>query len=89
MRTEQGAEENIWTYEEVARGWRRLHNEELHNMKTSPNIIRVIKLRRVRWAGHVARIEEMRNVYKILVGKPEGKRPRGGLRRRWECNVKI
>jgi hypothetical protein len=57
--------------EEVAGGWRRLHNEELHNLYTSPNIIRVIKSRRVRWAGPVARMREMRNSYRILVRKPE------------------
>jgi hypothetical protein len=59
--------------EEVAGGWRRLHNEELLNLYTSPNIIRVIRSRRMRWAGHVARTEEMRNLYKVLVRKPEGK----------------
>jgi hypothetical protein len=58
-------------------GWRRLHNEELHNLYASTNIIRVIKSRRMRWAGHVAHIGEIRNTYKILVGKPEGKRPLG------------
>jgi len=58
-------------------GWRRLHNEELHILYTSLNIIRVIKSRRTRWAGHVARIGDMRNAYSILVVKPEGKRPLG------------
>jgi hypothetical protein len=58
----------------VAGGWRRLHNEELHNLYSSPNI-RMIKARRMRWAGHVTRIGEMRNAYKILIVKPEGKRP--------------
>jgi hypothetical protein len=60
-------------------GWRKLHNEELHNMYCSPSIIRIIKSGRMRWAGHVARMGEKRNAYRILVGKPEG-RPR----RRWE-----
>jgi hypothetical protein len=60
--------------EEVAGGWRRLHNE-LHNFYASPNIIKVIKSRRMRWAEHVARMEETRNTRKILVGKPERKRP--------------
>jgi hypothetical protein len=70
----------------VAEGWRRLYYEELHNLYASPNIIRVIILRRLRWAGHVARMGEMRNAYKILVGKPEGKRPLGRLKRRREDN---
>jgi hypothetical protein len=56
---------------------RKLHNEELHNLYTSPNIIRMIKSRRMRWAGHVARMGELRNAYSILVGKPGGKRPLG------------
>jgi hypothetical protein len=61
--------------EEVAGGWRRLHNEELHNLYTSPDIVRVMKSGRMRCAGHVARMEEMRSAYKILLAKPEGKRP--------------
>jgi hypothetical protein len=61
--------------EEVAGGWRRLHNEELHNLYASPNIIRVIKLRKEKWAEHVARIGEMRNAYNISVGKSEEKSP--------------
>jgi hypothetical protein len=65
--------------EEVAGSWRRLHSEELHNLYASPNIIRVIKSRRMRWAGHVARMGEMRNAYDILVGKFEGKRLLEGL----------
>jgi hypothetical protein len=67
--------------------WRKLHNEELHNLYSSPDIIRQIKSRRMRWAGHVARMREERKVYKVSVGKPEGKRPLGRLRRRWEDGV--
>jgi hypothetical protein len=61
-----------------------LHNEKLHNLYSSPDIIRQVKSRRMRWAGHVARMVEERKVYKVLVGKPEGKRPLGRPRRRWE-----
>jgi hypothetical protein len=61
--------------EEVVGGWRRLHNEELHNLYPSPNIVGVIKLRRVRWVGHVECMGQLRNLHKILVGKPKGKRP--------------
>jgi hypothetical protein len=57
----------------VTEGWRKLHNEELHNLYSSPSIIRIIKSRRIRWAGHVARMVEKRNVYRLLVGKPERK----------------
>jgi hypothetical protein len=69
--------------------WRRLHNEELNDLYSSPNIIRVIKWRRMRWAGHVARMGEKRGAYRILVGRPEGRRPLGRPRRRWEDNIKI
>jgi hypothetical protein len=62
---------------EVAGEWRKLHSEDLHNLYSSPNIIRQIKSRRIRWAGHVARMEEERKEDKVLVGKPEGKRPLG------------
>ena len=69
--------------------WRKLHNEELNYLYSSPNIVRLIKSRRMRWAGHVARMEEGRGVQKVLVGKPDGKRPLGRPRRRWEVNIKM
>jgi hypothetical protein len=70
-------------------GWRKLRNEELHNLYSSPNIIRMIKSRRIRWAGLVARKGEKRNIYRILVGKREGKKPLGRPRRRWVDNNKM
>jgi hypothetical protein len=69
--------------------WRILHNEELHNLYSSPNIIRTIKSRMMRWAGHVARMGEKRNAYRILVGKPEGRRPLGRPRSMWVDNIKM
>jgi hypothetical protein len=75
--------------DEVTGGWRKLHNEELHNLYSSPSIIRIIKSRRMRWAGHVARMGEKRNVYRLLVGRPEGKRPLGRSRRRRIDNMKM
>jgi hypothetical protein len=63
--------------DEVTGEWRKLHNEELRDLYSSPSIIRIIKSRRMRWAGHVARMGERRNAYRLLVGKPEGKRPLG------------
>jgi hypothetical protein len=68
--------------------WRKLHNDELHSLYCSSNIIRVVKSRRMRWAGHVARMGERRGVYRVLVGRPEGKRSLGRPRRRWEDNIK-
>jgi hypothetical protein len=68
--------------DEVTGDWRKLHNEELHNLYFSPNIIRMIKSRRMRWAGHVARMGDKRNAYRILVGKPKGRRPLGRPRRK-------
>ena len=67
---------------------KKLHNEELSDLYSLPNILRVIKLRRMRWAGHVARMGEGRGVHRVLVRKPEGKRPLGRPRRRWEDNIK-
>ena len=69
--------------------WRKLHNEELNDLYSPPNTVRLIKLRRMRWAGHVARMEEGRGVHKVLVGKPEGRRSLGRPRRRWEDNIKM
>jgi hypothetical protein len=69
--------------------WRRLHNKELYALYSSPNVIQVIKSRRLRWAGHVARMGERRGAYRALVGKPEGRRPLGRPRRRWEDNIKM
>ena len=69
--------------------WRRPHNEELHSLYRSPNIVRVNKSRRLRWAGYVARMEESRSAFKILTGKPTGKRPLGRPRRRWEDNIRM
>ena len=68
--------------------WRKLHNEELNGLYCSPNIVRVIKSKRMRWEGHVARMGERKGVYRVLVGKPEGKRPLRRPRRRWE-NIKM
>ena len=69
--------------------WRRLHNEELHSLYRSPNIVRVIKSRRLGWARHIDRMEEGRSAFKILTGKPTGKRPLGRPRRRWEDNIRM
>jgi hypothetical protein len=74
---------------EVAGGWRKLHNEELHNLYSSPSIIRMIKYRRMRCAGNVARMGDKRNAYRILMGKPEGKRPLGRPRRKGPDNTTI
>jgi hypothetical protein len=73
--------------DEVTGGWRKLHDEELHGLFSSPSIVRVIKSRRMRWAGHVACMVEVRNAYSILVGKPEGRRPLGRPRHKWEDNI--
>jgi len=75
--------------DEVTGEWRRLHNEELNDLYCSPNIVRVIKSSKKRQAGYVARMGERRGVYRVLVGKPDGKRPLGRPRRRWEDNIKM
>ena len=75
--------------DEVTGEWRKLHNEGLSDLYSLPNIVRVVKSRRMRWAGHVARMGEGRDVHRVLVGKPEGKRPLGRHRRRWEDNIKM
>jgi hypothetical protein len=75
--------------EEVAGGWRILHNEELHNLYASPNIIRVIESRKMRWAGHVAPMGDMRNAYNTLVGKSEVERLFRRPRHRWEDNIRM
>jgi len=75
--------------DEVMGKWRRLHNEELNNLYSSPNIVRVIISRRMRWAGHVAHMGEERGVYRFLVGKPEGRRPLGRPRRRWMDSIRM
>src|SRR5215813_11843144 len=75
--------------DEVTGEWRKLHNEELSDLYSLPNIVRVVKSRRMRWAGHVARMVEGRGVHRVLVGKPVGKRPFGRPRRRWENDIKM
>jgi hypothetical protein len=75
--------------DEVTREWRKLHYEELHDLYYSPSIIRVIKARRMRWAGHIARMEKKRSAYRLLVGKPEGRRPLGRPRCRWWDNIRM
>jgi hypothetical protein len=75
--------------DEVTGEWRRLHNKELNDLYSSPNIIWVIKSRRMRWTGHVAHMGEGRGAYRILVGRPEGRRPLGRPSCRWEDNIKM
>jgi hypothetical protein len=75
--------------DEATGEWRKLHNEELHDLYSLLSIIRIMKARRMRWAGHVARTGEKRNVYRLLVGKPEGRRPLGRPTRRWLNNIRM
>jgi hypothetical protein len=75
--------------DEVMGEWRKLHDEKLRDLYSSPSIIRIIKSRRMRWTGLVARMGEKRNAYRLLVGKPEGKKPLGRPRRRWVDNIKV
>ena len=75
--------------DEVTGEWRKLHNEEISELYSLPNIVRVVKSKRMRWAGHVARMGEGRGVHRVLVVKPEGKGPLGRPRRRWEDNIKM
>jgi hypothetical protein len=75
--------------DEVTGEWRKLNNEELRDLCSSPSIVRIIKSRRMRWAGHVARMGEKRNAYRLLVGKPERKRQLGRPRRRWVDNIRM
>jgi hypothetical protein len=75
--------------DEVTGEWRKLHNEELNELYSLANIVRVVKSRRMRWAGHVTRMQVEGEVHRVLVGKPEGKRPLGRPRRRWDDNIKM
>ena len=75
--------------DEITGEWRKLHIAELHALYSSPNIIRNLKSRRLRWAGRVARLKQFRNAYRVLVGKPESRRPLGRPRRRWDENIKM
>jgi hypothetical protein len=80
----------VWSKrEEVTGEWSKLHKEELYDLYSSPITVRVIKLRRMRWARHVARMGKRRSVYRVLVGKPEGIRPLGKPRRRWKDDIKM
>jgi hypothetical protein len=86
---DQGTQENNCTEEEVTGGWRKLHNDELHNLHALPNISGIIKSKRIRWVGNVTRMGDTRYTYNILVGKYEWSRPLGRPRRRWEASIII
>jgi hypothetical protein len=75
--------------DEVTGEWRKLHNKELRDLYSSPSVIRIIKSKRMRWAGHVAQMGEKRTAYGLLVGKPEGMRPLGRPRRKWVDNIRM
>ena len=75
--------------DEVIGEWKKLHNDVLNDLYCSPNIVRVIKSRKMRWVGHIAHMGEVRGMHRILVGKPQGKRPLGRPRCRWEDNIKM
>jgi hypothetical protein len=75
--------------DEVAGGWRKLHNEELRDLYSSPSFIRIMKSRKMKWVEHIARMGEYRNAYRLLMGKPEGRRPLGRPRRRWLNNIRM
>jgi len=75
--------------DEVTGEWRKLHNEDLNELHSSPNIVWVIKSRRMRWEGHVARMGDRRGIFRVLVGEPEGNRSLGRLMHRWEDNIKM
>jgi hypothetical protein len=75
--------------DEVTREWRKIHKEELNNLYSSPNIVRVIKSRRIRWAGHVAHMGERRGIHRVLVRKPDGKKQLVRPEHRWEDNIKV
>jgi hypothetical protein len=76
-------------WDEVMGGWRKVHNKELHDLYSSPSIVKIIKSRRMRWAGHIAQMGEKRNICRLLEGKPEGKRPPGTPRCRYVNNIKM
>jgi hypothetical protein len=86
----QGSQESIWAKrDEIIGGWSKLHNKELHDLYSSPNIVRMLKSRRMRWAGYVARIGEKKNTHGVLMEKPKGKEQLGRSKHRWENNMRM